>query len=182
MSIRKRFIPLVAVVTILLILSVACASTRTAGEQFDDATISTKIESKLAADPEVSAFNVDVDTINGIVTLRGEVEKASARTEAYELALNTKGVQEVRNEIRVVSPAEEDDEELSDGWITTKVKAKITADPQLNPFNIDVDTEDGVVILSGIVESEESRQEAEKLARDTKGVVDVDNHLEVERG
>jgi hyperosmotically inducible protein len=96
-------------------------------------------------------------------------------------ARSTTGVVEVRNEIRirVVSELAEADETGSDAWITTKIKTKITADPQLNPFGIDVDTLDGVVTLSGRVESEEDRLEAETLALDTEGVVSVDNRLEV---
>ena len=70
---------------------------------------------------------------------------------------------------------------MSDGWITTKIKSKITADPELNPFNIDVDTQDGVVTLSGTVASADRRAEAEKLARGTKGVVDVINELVVRK-
>lgn len=163
----------------LATLLVGCATNRTAGRQLDDATITSKIQSKLAADPEINPTNIDVDTFNGRVTLRGEVEKNYARDEAGELARNTEGVLGVDNEIRVVSAAEEDDSTVSDAWITTKIKSKITADPELNPFNIDVDTQDGVVTLSGAVSSVAKRAEAEKLARATKGVVEVVNDLEI---
>lgn len=172
---------LVVAAVMMLTTFAGCASTRTVGEQIDDSGITTKINTKLAADPEVNPFNVDVDTLDGVVTLRGEVEKDSAKEEAEEIARNTEGVREVRNEIRVVSAAEEDDERYSDAWITTKIKSKLTGDPQLNPFNIDVDTQDGNVTLSGKVKDDASRNEAEKLARNTKGVEDVDNQLQVEQ-
>ncbi len=160
-------------------LGLACFSTRPAGDRVDDAWITTKIESKLVADPQVSAFNVDVDTLDGVVTLRGEVEREVARTEAEELARETEGVVAVRNEIRVVSPATATDEPLSDSWITSKIKAKYLVDPELNPFNIDVDTIGGRVTLSGRVSDAAARAEAEQLARDTEGVITVDNQLEV---
>ena len=163
-----------------LIFGVACASTQTAGEQINDSGITTKIKAKYTADPEINPFNIDVDTLDGVVTLRGEVEKQAAKDEAAKLASDTAGVLRVVNEIRVVSEPYEDDDTVSDTWITTKVKSKLTADPQLNPFNIDVDTLDGVVTLSGAVRSDEARAEAEKLARDTKGVVSVRNQLSVE--
>lgn len=70
-----------------------------------------------------------------------------------------------------------------DAVITATVKTKLTADPEVNPFTIDVDTVGGRVTLSGTVRTEEQRQEAEDLARGTDGVIDVENRLEVgERG
>jgi osmotically-inducible protein OsmY len=132
---------------VALFLLIGCASTQPVGDQLSDRGITTRIQSKLTADPEVSPFNVDVDTLEGVVTLRGEVEKPAARDEAEKHARNTRGVRDVHNQIRVVSSEHEDDERVSDAWITTKVKSKLIADPQLNPFNIDVDTEDGYVTL-----------------------------------
>ena len=81
----------------------ACSSTRTVGEQVDDSWITTKIESKLTSDPQVSAWNVDVDTLDGVVTLRGKVKTDVAKQEAEELARETKGVKQVINEI-IVEP------------------------------------------------------------------------------
>ncbi len=169
-----------AAAAVAALATVGCASTRTVGEQIDDGTITTKITTKLAADPEINPFNIDVDTLDGVVTLRGEVEKEEARAEAEKLARNTSGVLEVKNDIRVVPEEYEDDQSGSDAWITTKIKSKLTVDPQLNPFNIDVDTLDGVVTLSGRVKTREARRHAEELARETKGVITVDNDLEVE--
>lgn len=168
-----------AAVALLTVLVVGCATNRTAGRQLDDATITSKIQAKLTADTEINSTNVDVDTFDGVVTLRGEVEKQYTRDEAERLARNTDGVLGVDNRLRVVSAAEEDDQTVSDSWITTKIKSKLTADPELNPFNIDVDTLDGVVTLSGAVASEAKRAEVERLARGTRGVVDVVNELQI---
>jgi len=169
-----------AFTALLVVAVVGCSSTRPIGDQFDDKTVTAKVKSKLAADPDINPFNIDVDTIDGVVTLRGEVEKQKAKDEAEHHAQNTGGVKMVVNEIRVVSEAFEDDERYSDAWITTKIKSKLTADPQLNPFNIDVDTEDGRVTLSGRVKDSAARTEAHKLAEDTEGVRSVSNDLSTE--
>jgi len=66
-----------------------------------------------------------------------------------------------------------------DAEITAKVKAKLTADPEINPLRIDVDTLDGRVTLSGKVRTERQLEEAEALARGTEGVLEVVNLLEV---
>lgn len=69
--------------------------------------------------------------------------------------------------------------QFDDNWITTKVKTKLAADPQVNPFNISVNTEEGVVTLTGRVKEASQRAEAEKLARDTEGVKEVNNLIKV---
>ena len=69
--------------------------------------------------------------------------------------------------------------QVDDAAITAKVKAKLAADGDINPFNIDVDTNEGVVTLQGRVAKEEARTKAEQLARDTEGVKRVINLVKV---
>lgn len=70
---------------------------------------------------------------------------------------------------------------IEDAALVLAVKARLTADPEVNPFEIDVDAVDGVITLGGMVDSEEERAEAEKLARRTEGVSEVINNLQVGR-
>ena len=69
--------------------------------------------------------------------------------------------------------------QVDDAAITAKVKAKLAADGEMNPFNIDVDTNEGVVTLQGRVKTEENRTTAERLARETNGVKRVINLVKV---
>jgi hyperosmotically inducible periplasmic protein len=69
--------------------------------------------------------------------------------------------------------------QVDDAGITAKVKAKLAADGDINPFNIDVDTNEGVVTLQGRVAKDEARIKAEQLARDTDGVRRVINLVKV---
>ena len=69
--------------------------------------------------------------------------------------------------------------QVDDAAITAAVKAKLAADGDINPFNIDVDTNEGVVTLQGRVEKEEARTKAEQLARETDGVRRVINLVKV---
>jgi hyperosmotically inducible protein len=71
---------------------------------------------------------------------------------------------------------------MSDGWITTKVKAALVGNPTTKAYHINVTTTEGVVQLSGHVETSAERSEAERVARDIEGVREVDNDLEVEVG
>lgn len=62
---------------------------------------------------------------------------------------------------------------LADGWITTKIQAQYFADDDIKARYINVATRDGVVTISGYVESPEIREQALQIARNTDGVKQV---------
>ena len=67
----------------------------------------------------------------------------------------------------------------TDPGITTAVKSKFAADDTVKAYQIDVDTSNGVVTLTGIVDSPAAEEHAITLARRTEGVADVVDHLSV---
>lgn len=71
-------------------------------------------------------------------------------------------------------------ETIDDATITTRVKTAMLNDPAVGGLRIDVDTFNGVVTLSGRVKSESEHMQALKLARQTAGVVDVKDALQVQ--
>ena len=71
---------------------------------------------------------------------------------------------------------------IDDGVVTAKVKAKLIEDPVTKAHQISVETFKGNVQLSGFVETEQARSRALQLARDTDGVKNVKDALEVRRG
>jgi len=73
------------------------------------------------------------------------------------------------------------DQPITDSVITTKVKAELTKDKTTKARDIHVKTQDGVVMLSGTVDSATEKQKAEQDARGIKGVVDVHNDLSVKQ-
>jgi hyperosmotically inducible protein len=74
---------------------------KTAGQNVDDATLTTSVKSKLAADKLSSLARVDVDTNNGTVSLNGVVESSDQKARAQELASQVNGVNRVINNIQV---------------------------------------------------------------------------------
>lgn len=76
-----------------LVFTVACGQT--------DAGITTAVKSKLAADDMVKAYQVDVETENKVVTLRGDVETVAQKERAVLLARDTDGVTDVIDQLRV---------------------------------------------------------------------------------
>lgn len=160
-----------------LVALLACSTSQPIDRQASDALITSKIESKLAANPQTNNLEIDVDTTDGRVRLSGLVETAAERSEAEHLAKTTDGVRSVDNEIELGDLSAE--EHLSDGWILAKVKSQLAADPEVNSFNIDVDVLDGAVTLSGLVTAERAREEAERIAEATQGVRSVQNQIRV---
>ncbi|HKH48041.1 MAG TPA: BON domain-containing protein [Thermoanaerobaculia bacterium] len=67
----------------------------------DDAGVTARVKARLVADPDVNAFHIDVDTVDGRVTLNGKVASEHERQEAEELANRTEGVVSVVNLIQV---------------------------------------------------------------------------------
>lgn len=78
-------------------------SDRTAAEIASDTAITSTINSRYVKDDLVSAFDVNVDTNRGIVTLYGNVPSQQAAQRAVELARTVKGVHRVQSKLTVVS-------------------------------------------------------------------------------
>jgi osmotically-inducible protein OsmY len=71
------------------------------GDTLDDAWIHTKIVAKLIGDSKTPERKINVDVVKGVVTLRGTVDTAEAKTEAERTAKETDGVKSVVNQLKV---------------------------------------------------------------------------------
>lgn len=68
---------------------------------------------------------------------------------------------------------------IDDAAITTAVKARLVEDKTVNAGAVNVQTLNGEVALSGFARSSEERAQAERVARDVKGVRTVRNNLAI---
>jgi osmotically-inducible protein OsmY len=64
-----------------------------------------------------------------------------------------------------------------DAAITQDVQARLAADGQTKPFAITVATTAGIVQVTGSVAKSDDRDSVERIARDTPGVLSVDNNV-----
>ena len=80
----------------------AKANKETVGQSLDDAWIHTKIVAKLIGDTQTPERKINVDVVEGAVTLRGEIDTAEAKAEAERVAKETDGVKKVTNQLKVV--------------------------------------------------------------------------------
>ena len=72
------------------------------------------------------------------------------------------------------------DQTMNDAAISVAVQGKLMSDRVSNFLHVDVNTEGGVVTLSGIVETNEQRAQAERLAHEVEGVLRVKNRLQIQ--
>jgi hyperosmotically inducible protein len=170
--------PWIAVV-VGVALAVGCSAT--------DPGLTTKVKMKMAGDDAVKAYQIDVDTKDGVVTLTGNIDSQEAKDRALQLARETEGVRSVVDMIEVRTAKTSGDspdggdrtfgETIDDAGITMSVKTQLLDDPLVKGLKIDVDTKNGVVYLTGAVKSETEKQKAIELASRTKGVKEVKANL-----
>ncbi len=142
------------------------------GDVIDDATISTTIKSKLLWSLYSDATAINVDTNLGKVTLKGTADTAAAKALAGRIAMNTRGVNALDNRLVVtpVKPMAVSKSDITDSWITTKVKSIYIYSSNLDASQINVSTQGGVVSLSGKLDSGAQRALAIELAENVRGV------------
>lgn len=73
-------------------------------------------------------------------------------------------------------------QKIDDATITARIKTTYLFNRHLNPFRINVDTQDGVVTLEGVVKTDIQRDLAVAIAKSAKGVGSVRNELQVSEG
>ena len=177
---KSRIMPAVLLAASVLVTS-ACSSTRTqqsAGEVIDDSVLTAKVKAALIDDPVTKAGQINVETYRGVVQLGGFVDTAAEKSQATKVAQSVTGVKEVRNDLRVSSP-QTAGQAVDDTALTAAVKAKLIEDSTTKAHHINVETQKGVVQLTGFVNSNEEKARAAQLAGDVDGVVSVKNDLEI---
>lgn len=160
------------------------SSEPTLSQRFDDATLAATVKSKLLWNSNTEGLDIKVAAENGKVSLTGNAQTAAAKELAGRLAENTDGVRQVNNQLSVSAAdsaaakaqnaANEAGAAISDAWITSKVKSSFLYSRNLDGLNITVDTQKGMVNLSGSVLSSTEKQLAIETARNIRGVRGVD--------
>lgn len=175
----KRIFAAVAGSLIVLALFGCASSMVPEATRHSDEGITSVIQATLEANDKVKARQVDVETREGMVYLNGVVDTEEARREAARVAWRTEGVVGVVNDLTVGERTVGN--WVDDVMISSKIKAKLIANTGLRAGDIDVSSSQAVVTLIGRVKSEAIKSEAERIARGTKGVKDVNNELAVGR-
>ena len=129
---------------------------RTTGAVIDDQGVEFKAALAIFNNKDIyEQSHINVTSYNGIILITGETLTEQLKQQVYDLVRVIPKVRTIHNELIIAAPSSLPSRS-SDAWITSKVKAKITSDRQIDPFYIKVVTEHGVVYLMGIVNQSES--------------------------
>ena len=139
-----------------------------------DSQIEDSVMDVLAQDPYINDVSVGVSVRGGEVTLTGQVPSLVHKRLAGVLVWWVPGVRDVANQIEVVPPEPDSDEQ-----ITEAVMVALDKDPLVDEEQVFVWTQGGVVKLSGLVNGEPQKEAAESDAWYVWGVREVVNELRV---
>lgn len=161
---------LITVIVILMSSSLAFSQ-----QQLNDTEIADAIESEYLFDHAIDVNKIDVNVIDGIAEITGKVENLKAKERATKIAQIVKGVRSVSNRIKV-KPSEY----LSDRGIEEKAELAVLMDPATDSYELDIEVKDGVVTLTGTVDSYQEKQLCADVVKSVSGVKELKNRIEID--
>ena len=147
-----------------------------------DAWITAKVKTIFLFHKNVSAIT-EVNTKDGIVTLRGEATSQAQKDLTTEYAKDIEGVKDVKNEITVTKTPKKTrtaGEKIDDSSITAQVKLTLLYHRSTSALKTSVSTKKGVVTLGGTAINAAEKDLAAKFANDVNGVKGVKNRMVIE--
>jgi len=137
-----------------------------------------------ALNEHLDPLRIDVDVEHGLATLSGSVDSDVQRDLAGELAAGVDGIKQVNNELQVQPDEAKASGEtpgfreyVRDANITVRFKSRLLWDAETQGLQINVDTRDGVVRLSGKLPSQDAIDKAIRETRRIAGVKEVTSEL-----
>ena len=144
-------------------------SSTSVGTAIDDIKMDTFIGVNVKkAHPDLDKSHINVNVINRVVLLTGEVPSKDLKQLAGDVARDFKDVRQVYNELQVRGKTSMVSR-TNDTMLTAKVKAKLMFNDKIKASNIEVVTEDSVIYLMGTVDRA-TADLAGKIASDSSGV------------
>lgn len=164
-------------------------------ELLTDIGLTLKIKTAIIADERLGSGTIDVDTHDGVVTLRGTVPNAAVRDVAEAVA-RLNGAPSVVNELRTTDSSPEPPETLvpeSFPGVSTpegapvnplpdleeQVRCALEADPRINEHLVRISVDNGLVHLVGRQDTVEARDAVIEVASHVPGVLAVTDEVEV---
>ena len=145
---------------------------RTPGTMIDDEFIERIAAREInKSDPLLKAANINIVSFNGLVLLPGQIQDSQLSRKTESVVRKIRKVRKVHNELQIGSPISLV-ARTNDAWLTTKIRAKLLAETNINNTNYKVVTENGIVFLMGFISKSDSKSIVE-IARNVFGVQKV---------
>jgi hyperosmotically inducible periplasmic protein len=148
-----------------------------------DAWITMKTKIALMTADNVSAADLNVDTVNGVVTLHGKVATDGEKAKAEQVTAKIDGVKSVKNLLQIVPNSKREIVDRTDADVKDAVQTAFKANARVKDSGITVaSVNKGVVLLAGKTKSLEAHLEAVQVAYAVKGVRRVSSEVQVDAG
>ena len=154
-------------------------------ESTEDATTTSRVRTALLLSKRVSPFDIKVQTIQGEVTLTGQVPTAEAKTVAGAIVQDTAGVKQVHNDLGINPLVERNpeterlSERVADLELKTGIDDALSQSTELKDKHIDVQVKSRVVTLGGALDTAAQKYSAEQIAWQASGVQGVKDNISV---
>lgn len=135
-----------------------------------DQTITQSVITQLNNRTDVPADSIEVDTQKGVVTLNGSTTNLMAKQRATKIAQSIHGVLSVVNNL-IVSTSRPDDA------VDQDIDQALKTDPATENWEINADVNNGLVTLTGAVDSWQEKKLAENVTSGVKGVKAINNNI-----
>lgn len=171
--------PSIGVLLGLLLCTAPVLADRTAGQVVDDAATLAQVKARLVEADFFGGLNINIEIRKGVVQLGGFVDDATTGSKAASVAKSVAGVLDVDNQLHVREGKASLGQVVDDRVISTTIKGRLAKSALGTGYQVNVDTYNGVVLLTGFVESAATRTEAGNLAQDKGNVKKVINGIHV---
>ena len=151
---------------------------RSIGTYVDDTLIKAQLKNQYFSTNETIFFNVDVEVNEGRVLLTGTVEKSDLRIEATRRAWGIDGVTSVLNELQV-SNSDSILDYADDLVISTKIRAKMLLDSNINKLNFSIETVNGIVYILGIAQNQKEVENILAIINTVYGVEEIIDYIRI---
>ena len=151
---------------------------RSIGTYVDDTLIKAQLKNEYFSTNETIFFNVDVEVNEGRVLLTGTVETSDLRIEATRRAWGINGVISVLNELQI-SNSDSILDYADDLVISTKIRAKILLDSNINNLNFSIETVNGIVYILGIAQDQKEVNHILEIINSVYGVEEIIDYIRI---
>jgi hyperosmotically inducible protein len=154
-------------------------------ESTQDAATTSRVRTALLLSKHVSPFDIKVETIQGEVTLEGQVPSEQVKTVAGAIAQDTSSVKQVHNNLGVNAAIERNPdrehlgERVADLEIQTLVTDALSKNADLAGKHIISEVKNRTVSLNGTVQTPNQKYSAEQIAWQVPGVQSLTDNLSV---
>ena len=171
--------PRFLVAATMLILSASALADKTAGQMVDDVVLLGEVKAKVVDQDFSEGLSINVAVRKGVVQLGGFVDDLAVAGKMVAAAKSVDGVAEVDDQLHQTPGKRSAGQIVDDGVTTTRVNGALANVDMGDVFSVNVDTYNGVVLLTGFVSSAEARERAGDLAARDPNTRKVINGLHV---